>query len=94
MKQRRDHRNEAKLLYAEFLKIILDFQLQEHEKFLFPFIHLFKMVDIDNNGIVNEEEFRNLILGMNVLDYEEDVHALLQIIDPNNNKQMTFSEII
>ena len=52
------------------------------------------MVDIDNNGIVNEEEFRNLILGMNVLDYEEDVHALLQIIDPNNNKQMTFSEII
>ncbi len=52
------------------------------------------MIDDDNNGIVDEEEFRNLIGSLGIIEYEEDVNALLQIIDPNNNKQMNFSEII
>ena len=33
---------------------MLDFQLREHEKFLRKFFLLFKTVDIDNNGIIDE----------------------------------------
>ena len=47
-------KNEFKLVYADFLKIILDFQLQEHEKFLSRFTQLFKSVDHDNNGVIDE----------------------------------------
>jgi hypothetical protein len=47
------------LLYqSEFIKGILDFQLEEHERFLQEFNILFKEVDSDHNGIVNEEEFK------------------------------------
>ena len=42
------------MAYSEFLKIILDLQLQEHEKFLSGFTKHFKEVDEDNNGIINE----------------------------------------
>ena len=49
-----------KLMFAEFSKAVLDFQLKEHEKFLFKFIVVFKQVDRDNNGVVNEEEFVDL----------------------------------
>ena len=72
----------------EFQKGILDFQLQEHEKFLFQFNLLFKQVDKDNNGVINEREFRELILSMNVVvqdSGENDLDALLRVIDPHNN---------
>ena len=44
-----------KLKFNLFLKTVLDFQLKEHEKFLSKFITVFKQVDIDNDGILNEE---------------------------------------
>lgn len=31
---------------------------------------------------------------MQVVEYQEDVEALLQAVDPHNNKQMTYSEIV
>lgn len=56
---KKQSKQEFKLLYSqEFEKTILDFQLQEHERFLYEFNQLFKGVDTDNNGVVNEQEFR------------------------------------
>ena len=34
-----------KLLFSEFSKCVLDFQLREHEKFLYKFIVIFKQID-------------------------------------------------
>ena len=31
---------------------------------------------------------------MGVVDSHDDIETLLQIIDPNNNQQMTYSEIV
>ena len=55
-----------KLLFTEFMKAVLDFQLKEHEKFLYKLIMIFKQVDIDNNGVVNEEEFIELMRRMKI----------------------------
>ena len=66
-----------KLTYHDFQKVILDFQLQEHEKFLFRFTEIFKETDFDNNGVVNEDEFRELIAKMSVVQNEEEVVYLL-----------------
>lgn len=83
-----------KLTYAEFQKTILDFQLSEHEKFLYEFTQLFKQVDTDRNGIINEDEFRDLLQQMRVLHKDEELIVLLQIVDPYNNQKMTYSEIV
>jgi len=83
-----------KLSYHDFQKTILDFQLQEHEKFLYRFTQLYKEVDGDNNGIINEDEFRELLSKMLVIEREEEVQYLLQLVDPYNNQKMTFSEVV
>lgn len=45
----------SKLKFAVFLKCVLDFQLKEHEKFLGHFTQMFKRVDNDRDGIINED---------------------------------------
>lgn len=55
-----------KLLFTEFMKTVLDFQLKEHEKFLYKFIVVFKQIDGDNNGVVNEDEFIELVKRMRI----------------------------
>ena len=65
VKLKKQQKTSGKLLYADFVKVILDFQLQEHEKFLTSFTTLFKEIDTDGNGILNEEEFRELLTRMN-----------------------------
>ena len=54
------------------------------------FNRLFRIVDKDCDGIINENEFRDLILSMNVVvqndkDPNTDIDSLLKIIDPFNN---------
>jgi len=44
-----------KLMFSDFQKVILDFQLEEHEKFLNKFTALFSEVDINKTGVLNEE---------------------------------------
>ena len=73
---------------------MLDFQLATHEKYIKKFITLFKKLDTDTNGIVNEEEFNQLAVMMRVASGEEEVERLLQVVDPYNNQQITFSECL
>ena len=47
-------------------------------------------MDQDHNGVINENEFRQLIINMNVVvqnsnDADNDIDTLLKIIDPFNN---------
>jgi len=57
---------------------------------------LFKKCDLDNNGIINEEEFVHLVelTGHYRLRIDENSIRLLNIVDPYNNKQITFSECV
>ncbi len=47
-------RTEPRLLFKEFLKAVLDFQLREHEKFLKRFLEVFRGVDLDGDGVLTE----------------------------------------
>lgn len=88
-------KDSSKLMFSEFIKIVLDFQLKEHEKFLYKFIVIFKQVDQDNNGVLNEEEFIELVSRMKIWDEnEQEINYFLQVVDPYNNQQITFSEIV
>ena len=81
-------------MYCDFQKIILDFQLQEHERFLSKFTELFKEVDSDTNGIIHEGEFKELMQKMNIVSSEEEIDYLLTAVDPFNNQRMTYSEVV
>ncbi len=82
------------LLYKDFEKIILDFQLKEHERFLSKFNLKFKAYDSDHDGVLNEQEFKELLRNLKVIDKEEDIEFLLQQVDPFNNQKMTYSQIV
>ena len=84
----------GRIPYKDFLKVLLDFQLRGHEKFLQNFLWLFKEVDSDSNGIVNEGEFRQLIGSLGIGLEETEVHRMLQVVDPFNNQNVTFSECV
>lgn len=63
------------------------------------FNQLFKQVDQDHNGVINEGEFRELIVSMNVVvanptGTNGEIDTLLRVIDPFNNQQMTYSEVV
>ena len=90
--------------YSDFLKVLLDFQLLGHDRFLSKFRDKFKEVDRDSNGILNEEEFRRLCAfigkptgrgkAARVVRSEEEMRGLLATADPFNNQVITFSEAV
>ena len=91
----------AKLKFGVFLKCVLDFQLKEHEKFLAHFTQVYKRFDIDRDGILNEEEFRNMMLNLGFNHDNpssefstERVEKFLHTIDPFSNQKITFSECV
>ncbi|CAD8102390.1 unnamed protein product [Paramecium primaurelia] len=87
-------KDKYKLEYQVFQKIILDFQLKSHEKYLKKFIVIFKEMDTDLNGIIDENEFRNLIDVLNFDASDLDIQKYLNIIDPYSHQQITFSQCV
>lgn len=70
--------------------------MKEHENYLSPLLKAFKQFDSDNDGVVNENEFINIM--QTCLSYDpkqptndvkNQVEKLLQIIDPYNNQKVT-----
>ena len=54
----------------------------------------FKRFDADQDGCLNEDEFKDLVMAMGVLQDEQECEVLLHQIDPFNNQKMTYSEIV
>ena len=80
-----------------FFDICLGKQIKLHIKYLKPIIDLFQSIDTDKDGIINEEEFCELIKRMEIFgtdNNEQIIEELLDNIDPYKNKSFTFSELI
>eukprot|EP01006_Ploeotia_vitrea_P024285 TRINITY_DN57056_c0_g1_i1.p1 TRINITY_DN57056_c0_g1~~TRINITY_DN57056_c0_g1_i1.p1 ORF type:complete len:843 (-),score=72.21 TRINITY_DN57056_c0_g1_i1:130-2658(-) len=80
--------------YSDFSKVLLDFQLSGHDKFLAKFVKLFRQFDTDKNGIINEQEFRGLLKAIDPNKADDEINSLLDLIDPHNNQVITFSECV
>ena len=89
-------KEEFNIPLKDLVKILHEFQIKLREKYLKNFVSLFKNVDKDNNGIINEEEFVSLLYNMNIFGEQLKIKIveLLTEIDPYNNKQITFSECV
>lgn len=82
---------EPELSFAEFLKIVLDFQLTGHSQFLGPFREKFRQVDADGDGVITEAQFADLICLCNL---QEHSRRLIELIDPFELGQFTMSECV
>eukprot|EP00761_Pharyngomonas_kirbyi_P009681 gb/GECH01009699.1/.p1 GENE.gb/GECH01009699.1/~~gb/GECH01009699.1/.p1 ORF type:complete len:965 (+),score=295.88 gb/GECH01009699.1/:1-2895(+) len=86
--------NKREISFKDFLKVLLDFQLEGHERFLRKFCQLFRRWDQDKDGIINEMEFRQLVQSMDEHKSHEDLNLLLNTIDPYNYQQISFSDAV
>lgn len=103
-KFKKDSSKKLMIAYEDFVKCILDFQLETHQKFLSRFVAAFRQVDINLDGVINPEEFHDLfldirfdgikasLLSMEQRDEAEDIfRTLLSIVDPQVHNRITFS---
>lgn len=80
--------------FEKFLKILLDFSLMSHEKFLKKFVDLFNSIDQNKDGILDENETIDLVKKLKIVETEDQIHKILAKADPNNNKIVTFSDCV
>ena len=89
--------DEKNILFSDFLKIVLDNHIRFRDRQLKNFVEIFKSVDTNKDGIVNEEEFTELIQKMKIFkedELENKIFLFLEKIDPFDNQRITFSECI
>lgn len=80
--------------FNRFLKVLLDFSLMSHEKFLRKFVKLFLKEDKERKGVLDESQFINLIRGLNIVEDDDQFNIILHKADPHNNKIITFSDCV
>lgn len=76
---------------------MLDYQIKSRDRYLRNFCFLFRKVDSDFNGLINEEEFISLLEILRVYPLEnlnEHATRLLQVVDPQNHKVISFSDCV
>ena len=68
--------------------------MREHERYLRTFTYHFRLADKDNDGVLNEEQFKSLVGSLPITLTNEEVSYFLQVLDPFNTQKLTFSEIV
>eukprot|EP00937_MAST-01D_sp_MAST-1D-sp2_P001185 g1185.t1 len=76
------------------MKVLLDFQLHGHDRFLAAFRELFRAVDTDRDGVLDEPQFRSLLASVDPSKTPRGVDELLGKVDPFSNHRITFSEAV
>jgi cell division septum initiation protein DivIVA len=84
----------GRIPYRMFLKVLLDFQLKGHDKFLGRFRRMFRDVDADRNGVLSENEFRQFVLKIDPNKSLGEMDEIMNTIDPWSNSNITFSEAV
>ena len=85
------------ILYDDFIKIVLDNHIRFRDKQLKNFVGLFKSVDTDKDGVINEDQFSELIQKMKIFkekEVENKIFHFSEKIDPFDYQKFTFSECI
>ncbi len=87
---------EANVPYKDFIQIVCENQIQNREKYLKNFLNLFRRFDKDGDGVLNEEQFIEMIKAIPYCqnNVEDNIEKFLSIIDPFNHKKFTFNNCV
>lgn len=78
------------------VQTLLDFQLAGHEKFLAKFRAIFRRFDTDQNGVLDEEQFRNVVACVDPTKVRvaARVRACWQAADDCKQTEKQFAELL
>ena len=86
-----------KILFNDFIKIVLDNHIRFRDKQIKNFVTLFKEVDKNCDGIINEQEFSELVIKFKIFpkeNVENEIFKFLEKIDVYDNQKFTFSDCV
>ena len=89
--------DDKNILYKDFIKIVLDNHIRFRDKQLKNFVDIFKEIDNDRDGNIDEEQFIELVKRMKIFKEEEEeskIFKLMEKIDPFDNQKFTFSQCV
>ena len=89
-------KDETIIPYKDFIQIVCNNQIINREKYMKKFVDLFRRFDKDGDGILNEEQFIEMVKAIPYCqnNLEENVNRFLSIIDPFNKKKITFNNCV
>lgn len=84
------------IFYKQLIKLLGEYQIKKREKYLRNFVKIFRKFDTDFDGILNENEFINMIKDIPFCqnNIDEYIFKFLSAIDPLDNKIFTFNDCI
>ena len=89
-------KEEMNIPYYDFIQLVCENQIENRQNYLKKFVQLFKKFDTDEDGVLNEEEFIEMIKTipycLSNLDYY--VEIFLNKIDPFNHRRFIFSDCV
>jgi Ca2+-binding EF-hand superfamily protein len=89
-------KEEANIPYKDFIQLVCENQIQNRENYLKKFVELFKRFDTDEDGILNEEQFLEMLKTIpfcqNNIEYY--VEKFLNKIDPFNHRKFIFNDCV
>ena len=90
------NKEEMNISYNDFINVIGNYQIRNRDKYLKNFVDLFRKFDTNNDGILNENEFVDLIKSIPYCqkNIEINIFKFLSIVDPFNNKKIIFSDCV
>jgi len=77
--------------YCEVLDVIISYDMLTHESLLKPFREKFSSIDEDNDGVLDEKEFKELCASIELLELGD---FFLEKVDPFSSGVITFGECV
>ena len=89
-------KEEAVIPYKDFIQIVCENQIINREKYLRKFVNLFRKFDKDGDGVLNEEQFIEMVKNIPYCqnNLEEYINRFLYVVDPFNHKKITFNNCV
>ena len=86
------------ILFDDYMNILISFNLKLRKKYLHNLFLLFVKEDKKRTGIINYQNFKNIIKNSGIFDdkqkIEEFSNELIEIADKEGSGQITFSDIV
>ena len=90
-------KQEKKILYKYLYQLLLGFHLKERVMYLKHLVEEFKKVDTNLDGVVDRNQFKELLKLLNLFnenEFEDKSECLIQITDVYNKNKITFSKVV
>ncbi|KAL0233608.1 hypothetical protein PCE1_002121 [Barthelona sp. PCE] len=83
-----------KLRFVDFLKILLDYQLKSHIKFLSTFVTVYRVHDMDHDGVLSRQQLASLISNIRGPTPRKMIKAICDEHDAGKHDKITFCQCV